>query len=136
MSYEKNFLGKGFGFPMKVDKNTGKIIEVSGDEDIKQAIYIIIMTAKGERVMRPDFGCDIHNYVFETIDFTTLSQMESSVKRALVLYEPRITNIEIKAEQDKNQTGKVLLNISYVVRTTNNPYNLVYPFFINEGIEI
>lgn len=136
MSYDKNFLGKGFGFPMKIDKNTGRIYEVSGEDDIKQAIYIIIMTVKGERVMRPDFGCEIHNYAFETIDFTTLSQMESCVKKALILLEPRITDIQINAVQDDMNSGKVLINISYIVRRTNNPYNLVYPFYINEGIEI
>lgn len=136
MSYNKNFLGTGFGFPIKVDKNTGKIYEVSAEEDIKQAIYIIIMTAKGERIMRPDFGCDIHKYVFETLDFTTLSQMESAIKEALILFEPRIVNLEISVVQDKNEGGKVLINISYVVRQTNNPYNLVYPFYINEGMEL
>ncbi len=135
MSYDKSFLGTGFGFPLQVDGATGKIVQVSGEEDIKQAIYIILMTAKGERVMRPDFGCEIHNYAFETVDFTTLSQMESAVRRALTLYEPRITEVQVSAKLDPSIGGKVLIHIAYVVRTTNNPYNLVYPFYINEGIE-
>lgn len=135
MSYDKSFLGTGFGFPLQVDGATGKIVQVSGEEDIKQAIYIILMTAKGERVMRPDFGCEIHNYAFETVDFTTLSQMESAVRKALTLYEPRITEVQVSATLDPDISGKVLIHIAYIVRTTNNPYNLVYPFYINEGIE-
>lgn len=136
MSYDKTFLGTGFSFPLQVDTNTGKIVQISGEEDIKQAIYLILMTRKGERVMRPEFGCEIHKYAFETMDFTTLSQMESAVKRALILFEPRITEVEIRAEIDPQSSGKVLIHIDYLVRTTNNPYNLVYPFYLSEGIEI
>lgn len=133
---EKKFLGTGFSFPINVDETTGKIAESSHENDIKQGIYLILMTRKGERVMRPEFGCDIHKFAFESLDFTIASQMETCIKDALVLFEPRISDIEVSVKEDAKEGGKVWIGIHYIVRTTNNPYNLVYPFYINEGIEL
>lgn len=136
MNDQKNFIGTGFSFPVSIDKTTGRFVQVSEEDDIKQAIYIILMTRKGERLMRPEFGCDIHNYAFEMLDFTVLSQMKSAVSEALILHEPRIRDIEVVVRTDDQEAGKVWIDISYIVRQTNNPYNLVYPFYINEGIEL
>ena len=86
--------------------------------------------------MRPDFGCGIHDFAFASLDYTTVSQMEKSIKEALIKWEPRIRDISVEVSQDTPQDGKALISISYVVRSTNNPYNLVFPFFINEGIEL
>lgn len=131
----KDFLGKGFGFPVSVDPISGRIKTAEYEEDIQQAIYLILMTRKGERVMRPEFGCGIHDFSFASMDFSTLSQMEDSIREALILWEPRIRNIQVKV--DHHQTaGKLEIEIQYVVRSTNNPYNLVYPFYLNEGIEL
>ncbi len=128
------FLGKGFAFPLSVDPVTGRIKMAEYEEDIRQAIYIILMTRKGERVMRPEFGCDIHNYTFSGSDYETLSGIEEAVRDALILWEPRITNIEVHAYVAEG--GKLNIEIGYVVRSTNNPYNLVYPFYINEGLTV
>lgn len=127
------FLGKGFKFPIQVDEITGKMKTSSYEEDIKEAIYIILMTKKGERVMNPDFGCGAYEYVFDTMDYTTLSMMEREVREALTLWEPRITDLEVNLEVDETQEGCVQVKIDYTVRSTNNPYNLVFPFYINEG---
>lgn len=127
------FLGKGFKFPIQVDEITGKMKTSSYEEDIKEAIYIILMTKKGERVMNPDFGCGAYEYVFDTMDYTTLSMMEREVREALTLWEPRITDLEVNLEVDETQEGCVQVKIGYTVRSTNNPYNLVFPFYINEG---
>lgn len=129
----RGFLGRGFGFPIEVDEATGKMKTVSLEEDIEQAIRIILMTRKGERVMRPDFGCDIHDFAFDTMDYTTLVQMEQTVRQALMIWEPRITDVDVKI-QDEREDGLLLIGISYVVRSTNNPFNLVYPYYINEGM--
>lgn len=134
--FEKSFLGRGFRFPITADSVTGKIETVSYEEDIKQAIYIILMTRKGERVMRPEFGCGIHEFAFGSMDYTTLSLMEKSVTEALILWEPRIRDAEVEIGLDEQDSGRLLVNINYVVRSTNNPYNLVYPFYINEGTEL
>lgn len=131
-SQSSEFLGRGFAFPPSVDPVTGEMCTAAYEEDIRQAIYLIIMTRKGERVMRPEFGCSIHDYAFDNMDYETLSRIEETVKEALVLWEPRIRNIEVQAS--RADAGRLDIEISYVVRTTNNPYNLVYPFYISEGL--
>ncbi len=135
MAMQGDFLGRGFSFPVCADPVTGRIQTAEYEEDIRQAIYLILMTRKGERVMRPEFGCSIHDFAFDTMDFGILSQMEDSVRESLILWEPRIREIEVKVCPGES-TGELEIRISYVVRTTNNPYNLVYPFYLNEGIEL
>lgn len=127
------FLGRGFHFPVQVDEATGRIRTSSYEEDIKEAIYIILMTKKGERVRNPAFGCGAHEYVFGTMDYTTLSMMEREVREAVTLWEPRITDLQVDISTDQNQAGCVMVNIHYTVRATNNPYNLVFPFYMEEG---
>lgn len=130
----RGFLGVGFHFPIQVEKATGKMMTVSLEEDIRQAIPIILMTRKGERVMRPDFGCNIYDYAFDTTDYTTLVQMENAVRDALIRWEPRITDIKVQVDDSQKQEGMLLVKISYRVRSTNNPFNLVYPYYVNEGM--
>lgn len=130
---EASFLGRGFKFPIQVDPATGRMMTSAYEEDISEAIYIILMTRKGERVRNPEFGCGIHNFAFSTTDFTTLKEMERSVEEALVLWEPRIRDVDVTVSLDELEAGKLNIGISYVVRTTNNPFNLVFPFFLNEG---
>ena len=130
----RGFLGIGFHFPIQVEETTGKVKTVSLEEDIMQAIPIILMTRKGERVMRPEFGCNIHDYAFGTTDYTTLVQMENAVRDALIRWEPRIMDIEVHVDNSQEQAGTLLIEISYRVRSTNNPFNLVYPYYVNEGM--
>lgn len=128
-----DFLGRGVAFPFQVDAATGRIRETAGEEDIRQAVLIILSTRKGERVMRPDFGCDIYNFMFGTTDYTSLHLMEQAVLEALIRWEPRIRDIQVRAEAPQGQGGMVEFHIRYVVRTTNNMYNMVYPFYMSEG---
>lgn len=130
---EEGFWGRGFGFPVKADSATGQITESAGEEDIRQAISIILSTRKGERVMRPEFGCDIYNFMFGTMDYTSIHLMEEAVLEALIRWEPRIRNIQVQGLPAQDEKGVVEFHIRYTVRTTNNMYNLVYPFFISEG---
>lgn len=127
------FLGQGFYFPVQVDEMTGKMKTSSYEEDIRQAIYIILMTKKGERAMNPKFGCGAHDYAFGTMDYTTLSIMEREVREAITLWEPRITDLEVNLTVDEKKDGCVWIDIAYTVRSTNNPYNLVFPFYMDEG---
>lgn len=129
------FLGKGFAFPVSVDPVSGRMRMAEGEESIQQAVYLILMTRKGERVMRPEFGCGIHDFAFESMDFGTVSRMEESVREALILWEPRIRDIEVNITSGEKE-GMMEIHIRYVVRSTNNPYNLVYPFYLNEGMEL
>ncbi len=127
----RDFLGIGWAFPVGVDLD-GAIKMSRYEADIKEAIRIILETAKGERVMRPDFGCGIHELVFETLNTTTLNQVETSVREALFQYEPRIEIIQVAVSRDKVEEGMLLVNIDYRVRTTNSRDNFVFPFYLKE----
>lgn len=129
---QKDFLGRGWKYPVNVD-NSHEIAMSEYDKDIEEAILIILGTAKGERIMRPDFGCGIHDMVFASINSATLTVMENSVQEALLSWEPRIDLIEIKVNDEQAQNGKVMISIDYSVRNTNKRYNLVYPFYLSEG---
>lgn len=128
----KDFLGVGWKYPVKVDMN-GKIAMSQYEEDIKEAIWIILGTAKGERVMRPDFGCGIHDLVFAPINTTTVTLVENSVRESLTMWEPRIELTKVEASAEHVNDGKLIVSIDYRVRTTNNRFNLVYPFYLKEG---
>lgn len=129
---KRAFLGRGVGFPVSTD-DRGRVEFAEGKTDIEQSIRIILGTAKGERVMRPDFGCGIHEYVFETVDATTLTLIRTSVEDALRKWEPRIDVQDVSVSTEELATGKLLVRIEYRVPRTNNEYNLVYPFYLEEG---
>ena len=125
-----DFLGTGWSFP--IETRAGEIQLVDGETDIEQAIRLILSTTPGERVMRPEFGCGIHDYVFATIDTTRLTLIEDEVSDALTRWEPRIELIDVDAQMADRATGKLLVDIDYRVRQTNNEHNLVYPFYLTE----
>ena len=131
----KDFLGVGWKFPVEVDPATGRILTVSSEDDIREAVRIILLTGKGERMMRPDFGCDVRKYTFGTMDYTTRTQLEQEVWDALIRWEPRITAIQGRVEEDPGNSARMLIRVEYVVRATNNPYNLVFPYLMNEGLD-
>jgi phage baseplate assembly protein W len=126
------FLGNGWNFPVLPEKITGRIQECSCEENIRQSIYLIIMTRKGERVMRPDFGCDIHKFMFDTVDYTILTMMKLAVEEALIRWEPRITDIQVQIFDRIQEKHGVEIRVDYRVRTTNNLFNLVFPFYLEE----
>jgi hypothetical protein len=127
----RSILGRGWGFPVNVNVLTG--IAFSQDErDIREAIEIILGTARGERIMMPDFGCGIYDYVFETMNTSTSGMVEDSVKEALARWEPRIDVEDVSVSLDQADQGKLLIKINYKVKATNNASNLVYPFYLKE----
>ncbi len=128
----KDFLGIGWKYPVNID-NDGKIAVSEHEEDIKEAILIILQTAKGERLMRPDFACGINKYVFTDMNTVNLHLIENTVREALIKWEPRIEVLEVKADPKYRSEGKLLINIDYQVRATNTQFNLVYPFYLKEG---
>lgn len=127
----KEFLGRGWKFPVTVS-SAGRIRMSEYEEDIKEAIRIILSTSKGERVMRPDFGCGIYEFVFASLNTATLGMIETSVREALTLWEPRIDLVNVSVSEAEAEEGKLLISIDYRVRTTNNEFNLVYPFYLTE----
>ena len=125
-------LGSGLAFPFRIHQGGG--LALSRDEEkIKESIMLILATARGERVMRPDFGCDIHAFTFTSLDSTNLTLIKSAVRESLLLWEPRIDVGEIEAVIDPNQPGHVHISVNYTIRLTNSVFNLVYPFNVESG---
>ena len=129
---ERAFLGAGWAFPLGVD-HEGKIRAVSLEDDVRQAILLIIQTAHNERVMRPDFGSGLHNLVFEPVNRTTMALVQNAVERALIDWEPRIDLLEVRVTTDANERNCLIIEVTYRVRATNTEHNLVYPFYLFEG---
>ncbi len=124
-----DFLGRGWQFPVLTDRE-GDVELSAGVTDIQESIRLILSTAKGERVMRPEFGCDIHDYAFTTIDRSTLTLVETSVRDALREWEPRIEVLSVDVSTAELDAGRLLIEMSYRVRETDNEFNLVYPFYL------
>jgi phage baseplate assembly protein W len=124
-----DFLGGGWGFPVE-DDGTCHIAITEGEANIEDSIWIILATSAGERVMRPDFGCGIHRLVFAVNNANTIGEVKREVRDALVRWEPRIDVLDIGVET-KGKGEELLINIQYRVRTTNNFFNLVFPFYLS-----
>ena len=130
---QKDFLGRGWAFPVGLDPRTGAVQQAAYEEDVRQAILIIIQTAPGERKMRPDFGCGIHRMVFTSIDTATIHAVKASVLDALTRYEARIEVLAVEVDPALALDGQLLISLDYRVRATNQSGNLVYPFHFREG---
>ncbi len=135
------FLGVGWWFEMGAEGGRpGLAVEPDGalrlaqyDESVRQSIWIILSTARGERVMRPDFGCGIYNFVFETNSAATAGKLVQEVRRSLLLHEPRIDVHEVQVQAAGDDGEVILISIDYQVRATNNSFNLVYPFYLERS---
>jgi uncharacterized protein len=122
-------IGSGLAFPLQVDRRGG--IALARDEtDIEQAIELILATAPGERPMRPEFGCGVHDFVFDTIDAGTVARMETEIRAALDRWEPRVEVADIQFDLARADRGELLIEIAYRVRATNHMRNLVHPFYV------
>ncbi len=130
---EKAFLGRGWSAPIALDPRTGLVKSVAYEDDIRQSILIILQTAKGERVMRPDFGCGIHDLVFTSLDSTTLQLIRSSVEDAMQQFEARIESLNVTVDEAASSEGMLLVELEYRVRRTNQLGNVVFPFYFKEG---
>jgi uncharacterized protein len=128
----REFLGAGWRFPLQVTPN-GRIAQAKYEQRIEEAIVLILGTARGERVMLPEFGCGIHDIVFAPNDARTIALVVHEARRALVTYEPRIDVLDVHAENTREAPSLLLIRINYRVRSTNAIGNLVYPFYIREG---
>ena len=129
----RRFLGTGWKFPIQVSPSGG-IATASAEERIEEAILVILSTGRGERLMLPDFGCGIHECVFAPNDSSTVSRIVDTVRRSLIKYEPRIDVVNVSAETSDGQPNVLLIRVDYRIRDTNSMKNLVYPFFITEGV--
>ena len=122
-------IGSGLAFPLQVDPRGG-IALAGGGEDIDQALSLILSTAPGERPMRPEFGCELHDLVFDNIDAATIGRMETAIRGALDRWEPRVEVTDVGFDLERTDRGELLILITYRVRATNHMRNLVYPFYV------
>ena len=127
---DREYIGQGLAFPLQVNPQGG-IALASGERDVEQAIRIILSTAPGERVMRPEFGCRIHELVFAPQDAATESLVVYYVEEALAQWEPRIDVQEVDVSADPDRDGALLVEIKYRVKDTHDERSIVYPFFLS-----
>lgn len=127
----EDFLGSGWKYSVSI-KN-GNIASSGGEDSIRESIIIILTTAKGERVMRPNFGCEINELVFAQNTTSTATLIKFYIKEALLKWEPRIEVLDVSVTPDEDERYKLFIDINYVVKTTNTKDNLVYPFYLDRG---
>jgi uncharacterized protein len=123
------FVGAGWAFPVRTDP-TGSIALVAGEREVEEAIRLVLGTVPGERPMRPEFGCRIHDLVFGPANATTAGEIAYEVRRSLQRWEPRIDLVDVRVGFDPVQEGTVYVDLVYTVRGTNSPRNLVFPFYV------
>lgn len=133
MDEQKDWMGRGWAYPVRIDPATGVIATTAYEQDIRQSILIILGTSPGERVMRPDFGCGMHELVFGVVDVALLTRVEVSVRDAMAHYEARIEVSSVRVDPLRAAEGLLLIELEYRVRRTNQTGNLVYPFYFREG---
>ena len=132
---DRSFLGTGWNFPPTFRREWYGVEMLSGEDDIRSSIGIILSTIPGERVMLPNFGCNLQPYVFDTMNPANITLIEKIVHDALVFHEPRIIVGDITTTPDQ-EAGVLNIDIQYTVIATNTRYNYVYPFYINEATNV
>lgn len=129
---QRDFLGIGWKFPLQVNA-AGRIAQARHEQRVEEGIYLVLATAKGERPMLPDFGCGIHDLVFEPNNPRTVARAVQAVREGLTRYEPRIDVLEVTASAAPERENLLLIRVSYRIRANNAIGNLVYPFYIREA---
>jgi phage baseplate assembly protein W len=124
----RDIIGSGWAFPVRVDAR-GRISLARQERDVEEAIHMILLTPKGQRVMRPDFGCRIHELIFASNDATTAGLATYYVEEALGMWEPRIRVEKVIAQPDPENSGRLLIEIAYVIKSTHDRRSLVFPFY-------
>ena len=127
-----DFLGAGWAFPVGVDAR-GRIAVARNEQDIEQAMRMILLTPKGQRIMRPDFGCNIHELVFEPNNGAMAGLAAYYVEDALTMWEPRIDVLDVNANADPEDPSRLLIEIHYQVKATHDRRSLVFPFYTIPG---
>ncbi|GAB3374127.1 GPW/gp25 family protein [Lysobacter rhizosphaerae] len=133
MDEQKQWQGCGWSYPIRMDAYTGTPELSRHERDIRESLRILLGTAPGERVMRPDFGCGIHDLVFSVMDVAMLTRVETQVRESIIKYEARVELLGVRADPLWAADGLLLVELEYRIRQTNQSGNLVYPFYFREG---
>lgn len=132
MNKERSFLGTGWGFPPQFSKSLQNVGMLSDADDIQSSLEILLSTRPGERVMRPDYGCNLDELVFEPLTTTFKTYIKDLVSTAILYHEPRIEVNKIELEDTGELEGRILIIIDYTIRSTNSRFNFVFPFYKEE----
>ena len=136
MDTSKSFLGRGWGFPPEFNRATKAVNMLKDEADIKSSLEILLSTRLGERVMVPDYGCNLDELLFKPLTLTLKTFVIDLIKTAILYYEPRIDLNKIAIDPTDELEGVLLINLEYTVRATNSRKNMVYPFYKAEGNEL
>lgn len=128
-----DFLGTGWSFPPTFSKNTGSVALTSGEEDIARSIEILLTTSRGERVMRSDYGCNLHDLVFEPLSTSAQTYFSEDIRNSIEKYESRIVVNDISIDMSESISGLLLISVDYTVIATHNRYNYVYPYYLESN---
>ncbi len=128
---QQQFLGTGMKFPPQIDPGTGRFALSSGTQSVKESVYLILMTNRGERWLEPYFGSQLMSYTFMDTSVTMLSLLSDNIRDLLLSQEPRIANVDVDIDSE-SKAGCLIININYTIAASNSQDNLVFPFFLNE----
>ncbi|WP_163323517.1 GPW/gp25 family protein [Draconibacterium mangrovi] len=135
MQKYNSFLGRGWSFPPEFKKGTKSVKLLENEEDIKSSLEILLSTRLGERIMVPDYGCNLDELLFKPLNLTLKTYVIDLIKRAILYHEPRIDVNKIAIDPINELEGELLINIDYTIRSTNSRKNMVFPFYKTEGSE-
>jgi len=136
MASNKEFLGRGWTFPPQFNRAESRVEMTQGYEDIEKSLEVLLGTRKGERVLLPDYGCNLDEMVFEAFNESVKTYLADMVKSAILYHEPRIEPLQITIDDSYITEGRLMIEIEFLVRATNSRFNKVYPFYLEEGTEI
>ncbi|MEN9415106.1 MAG: hypothetical protein RLZ62_1410 [Bacteroidota bacterium] len=132
----KSFLGTGWAFPPEFSSHEHQVVMVSGEEDIRQSLLILLSTSPGERLMNPSYGCNLHNMVFERFTHAVKNKISDMVSRSILLFEPRVIVEKVDVVLVSLLEGRINIIVDYTVISTNTRHNIVYPFYFGEGTNL
>lgn len=132
---EKAFLGRGWKFPIQFNWQKKSVAMSTAEEDIEESLFILLNTVKKERLMRPEFGCNLMQMVYENMDNSLYSALKDDIKNAITLYESRIDVANIRLDEEMKE-GVIYIEVEYIIRVTNSRQNLVFPFYVTQGTQI
>lgn len=136
MNDENTFLGEGWSFPPHFDKTSGTLLTTVGVIDINQSLEILLSTRLGERIMLPNYGCNLEEMIFQSLDVTLKTYIKDLITTAILYHEPRIDVVTIELDTTNELEGEILIRIEYLIRNTNSRANMVFPFYKVEGSEV
>jgi uncharacterized protein len=133
---QDNFLGRGWSFPPTFNLQSKEVQMTEKVEDIEKSLHILLTTSLGERIMQPRYGCDMNDLLFESLDTGTKTIIIDRIQTAILFFEPRIKATKIELNTQNELEGEILVEIEYIIPSTNSRYNFVFPFYRKEGTEL